>query len=56
MASDRDQARGTTLEDALRWLREHNRYILDKWAFRPKWGVPGEVPKPTQDGIWGTRK
>lgn len=55
MTDDRDQSKGTTLSDALRWLKEHNRYILDTGSFRPRWGIPGEVPQAQPVGIWRKR-
>jgi hypothetical protein len=31
------------LEQAIRWLRERNLYILDSGSQRPKWGIPGKA-------------
>lgn len=36
------------LERAISYLRERGKYVLDKDAPTPKWGLPNCVPKETQ--------
>ena len=39
------KSRADKLASAIGWLRSRNRYVLDKGARKPTWGIPGEIPK-----------
>lgn len=38
-------SRAEKLAQAIGWLRQRGRYVLDTGTPKPKWGVPGDPPK-----------